>query len=57
VFAAGLGLSVITPSGLFLELKSAVEWMATNRPEGLRTTFRLIYRFKELQPLLPENHH
>ncbi len=57
MFAAGLGLSVITPSGLFLELKSAVEWMATNRPEGLRTTFRLIYRFKELQPLLPENHH
>jgi hypothetical protein len=50
VFAAGPGLSFITPSGLFLELKSAVEWMATNRPEGVRTTFRLIYRFKESTP-------
>jgi hypothetical protein len=53
VFAAGPGLSFITPSGLFLELKSAVEWMATNRPEGVRTTFRLIYRFKEFTTPAP----
>jgi len=47
VFAAGPGLSFITPSGLFVELKSAIESAARNRPEGVRTTFRLIYRFKE----------
>ena len=47
VLAVGPGLSFITPSGLFLELKSAIESGAINRPEGVRTTFRLIYRFKE----------
>ena len=49
----GPGLSFITASGLFLELKSALESAARNRPEGVWTTFRLIYRLKNRPPLPP----
>ncbi len=47
VFAIGPSLSLISSKGIFFELKSAFESAAINRPEGIRTTFRLIYRFKD----------
>ncbi|HEX8531698.1 MAG TPA: transporter [Cytophagales bacterium] len=47
VFAVGPSLSLVSPRGIFFELKSAFEAAAVNRPEGIRTTFRLIYRFKD----------
>jgi hypothetical protein len=47
VFAIGPSLSVVSAKGIFFEMKTAFESAAINRPEGVRTTFRLIYRFKD----------
>jgi hypothetical protein len=52
VLGLGPGLSFISAGGIFFELKSAVETAARNRPEGVRTTFRLIYRFAD-RPAAP----
>lgn len=53
VLAAGPSLSLITRGGLFVELKTALETAAENRPEGFRTTCRFIYRFPDVTPPAP----
>ncbi|AYB32067.1 SphA family protein [Chryseolinea soli] len=45
VFAYGLGLNYITPTGLFMEAKVFFETAAKNRSEGTRPTLRLVYKF------------
>ncbi|MGZ8460764.1 MAG: transporter, partial [Candidatus Deferrimicrobiaceae bacterium] len=45
VFAIGPAVHWITKSGLVLALKTAFESSAENRPQGNRTTFRIIYKF------------
>ncbi|MGI4871103.1 MAG: SphA family protein [Janthinobacterium lividum] len=44
VFAYGLGLGFLTPTGLFVELKGMAETAAKNRSEGFRTTLVLSYK-------------
>lgn len=43
VLAVGPGLSYITPSGLFIELKGMQETAAKNRTQGFRTALSLSY--------------
>jgi hypothetical protein len=45
VFAIGPAVHWITKSGLVLALKTVFESSAENRPEGNRTTFRIIHKF------------
>ena len=46
VFAVGPSLHWITKTGFVVELKAAYEVFAKNRPQGLRTTFRVVHLFK-----------
>lgn len=46
VFAIGPSINYISKRGLFFECKTAFELAAANRPEGIRTTFRLIAKLK-----------
>ena len=45
VFAIGPSIHWITKSGFVFALKTAFESAVENRPEGSRTTFRMIYKF------------
>jgi hypothetical protein len=45
VFAFGPGIGYVSPSGLSLELKNMWEERARNRPQGIRTTLVLAYKF------------
>lgn len=45
VFAIGPAIHWITKSGFVFALKTAFESSVENRPEGNRTTFRMIYKF------------
>ncbi|MGA6992288.1 MAG: transporter [Candidatus Deferrimicrobiaceae bacterium] len=45
VFAIGPSIHWITKSGLVFALKTVFESAVENRPEGSRTTFRMIYKF------------
>jgi len=45
VFAIGPVVHWITKSGFVLALKTALESSVENRPQGNRTTFRMIYKF------------
>jgi hypothetical protein len=53
VFAVGPSLRFVSPRGILFELKSAFEAAAINRPEGIRTTFRLICRFNDASACTP----
>lgn len=45
VFAIGPAVHWITKSGVVFALKTAFESSVKNRPQGSRTTFRMIYKF------------
>lgn len=45
VFAIGPAIHWVTKSGFVLALKTAFESSVENRPQGNRTTFRMIYKF------------
>ncbi|MDH3237335.1 MAG: transporter [Deltaproteobacteria bacterium] len=45
VFAIGPAIHWITKNGFVFALKTAIESSVENRPQGSRTTFRMIYKF------------